>query len=356
VVTEPRTGDSGAVQRVLAVLTILGLIAFSLLILRPFLGAIIWAATIVSATWPLLLAVQRRLWGRRGLAVAAFSLCLLAFLFIPFLLSIGTIVSNVDEISAWMKSLSTFHVPPLPDWIAGIPFVGPSIVKTWEKVLGAGLKDLAALAAPYAGDATQWIVKRLGSVGFAIAQFMLTVVVSALFWSKGEDYAAMIRRYARRLAGDRGGNAVVLAGQAVRGVALGVVVTALVQAALGGIGLLVVGIPFAAILTAVMFLFCIAQLGPLLVLLPAVMWVFWSGNTGWGIFLLVWTLIVGALDNFLRPVLIRKGADLPLVLIFAGVLGGLMTMGLIGIFVGPVVLAVTRALGEAWVIAEPESA
>ncbi|MCL4807590.1 MAG: AI-2E family transporter, partial [Thermoanaerobaculia bacterium] len=132
------------------------------------------------------------------------------------------------------------------------------------------------------------------------------------------------------------------------GVALGVVVTAIVQSLLAGLGLLVAGIPFASVLTAVAFILCIAQVGPILVLGPAVGYLFWTGQTGWGTALLVWTIAVGSLDNILRPYLIKKGADLPLVLVFAGVLGGLMTFGLIGIFVGPVVLAVAHTLLEAW--------
>jgi len=132
-------------------------------------------------------------------------------------------------------------------------------------------------------------------------------------------------------------------------------VTALVQAVLGGIGLWVAGVPFAPLLTAVMFVLCIAQVGAFPVLLPAVAWVFWTGSVGWGVFLLVWSILIGTLDNFLRPVLIKQGVDLPFVVVFAGVLGGLVSLGLIGIFVGPVVLAVTHTLAEAWVAAEPGS-
>jgi len=131
-----------------------------------------------------------------------------------------------------------------------------------------------------------------------------------------------------------------------------VVVTALAQSVLGGIGLAVAGIPFAAVLTAVMFMLAIAQVGPLLVLVPSVVWLYWNDGTGWGTFLLVWTVVVGAMDNVLRPILIRKGADLPLLLIFSGVVGGLMAFGLIGIFVGPVVLAVAYTLLAAWVSVE----
>jgi len=141
----------------------------------------------------------------------------------------------------------------------------------------------------------------------------------------------------------------VLAGQAIRAVALGVVVTAIVQAAAAGIGLAISGIPYAALLTAVIFMLCIAQLGPILVLAPAVIWLYWSGDPVWGTVLLVWTILVGALDNVLRPLLIRRGADLPLLLIFAGVIGGLISFGIIGLFVGPVVLAVTYRLLESWI-------
>jgi len=146
---------------------------------------------------------------------------------------------------------------------------------------------------------------------------------------------------------------VVLAAGAIRGVALGVVVTAIAQSALGGIGLAVVGVPYVALLTAAMFMLAVAQIGPAPVLVSAVIWVFWKGDTSWGIALLVWTIVVTAMDNFLRPVLIRKGADLPLLLIFAGVIGGLLAFGLLGIFIGPIVLAVSYTLVAAWVDAEP---
>jgi predicted PurR-regulated permease PerM len=148
----------------------------------------------------------------------------------------------------------------------------------------------------------------------------------------------------------------VLAGKAIRGVALGVGLTALAQSVLGGIGLAVAGVPAATVLTAVMLLLCIAQLGPGLVLIPAVIWLFWSGETLWGSLLLIWTVIVGTMDNFLRPILIRKGADLPLLLIFAGVIGGLLAFGIIGLFIGPVVLAVTYTLLGAWVADTPAGA
>jgi predicted PurR-regulated permease PerM len=186
-----------------------------------------------------------------------------------------------------------------------------------------------------------------------LVQFVLIVILSAVLYAGGESWAAWVRRFGRRLADEQGERMVVLAGQAIRGVALGVVVTALVQSVLGGIGLAIAGVPFAGVLTAIMFALCIAQLGPILVLLGATAWAYFSLGAGWGTFLLVWSLVVGLLDNFLRPVLIRRGADLPLLLIFAGVIGGLVAFGIVGIFVGPVVLAVAYTLLDNWVTPGP---
>jgi predicted PurR-regulated permease PerM len=340
-------------RTLLNVLAILALILASFWILRPFVGAFIWATTIVVATWPLLLKLERLLWKKRGLAVTVLSLVLLGVLFVPFVLAIGAIVGNIDAIVARAQTLSGFHVPPLPQWIASLPMIGEKLSRAWDRVVGTGLQDLLTKATPYAGQAAKWAAARVGGIGLALVQFLLTVVIAAILWSKGEGAAAMVRRYARRLAGERGESSLRLAGQAIRGVALGVVVTALAQSVAAGLGLLIARVPFVPILTAAMFILCIAQVGPFLVMVPAVIWAFATGSTGWGIFLLVWTIVVGTFDNFLRPVLIKKGADLPLILVFAGVLGGLVAFGLIGIFVGPVVLAVTHTLAEAWASEDP---
>jgi predicted PurR-regulated permease PerM len=175
------------------------------------------------------------------------------------------------------------------------------------------------------------------------------VLIAAVMYAHGEEATRQVRLFAQRLAGERGDSAVLLAGGAIRGVALGVGGTALVQALLGGLGLALAGVPAATLLTALMFMLCIAQIGPVPVLLGAAAYVYWGeGSTGWAIALAAWALIVGTIDNVVRPVLIKLGADLPLILIFAGVIGGLFAFGLVGIFVGPVVLAVGYTLLEAW--------
>ena len=339
----------------LGVLTLVALIVASLWTLRPFLGATIWAAMLVVATWPALLWFQAKLWGRRSLAVTAMVLILLLLFVLPVTAAITTIAAHTEGAVGAVKSLTASGLPALPDWISKIPYVGPKAVEMWNEVLASGVTGLQEKVAPYARDVGTWLVAQAGVVGALTLQFLLTVVVAAVMYAQGEVAANKVRHFGYRLGGSRGEDAIVLAGKAIRGVALGVGVTAIVQALLGGIGLAIAGVPFAALLTAVMFVLCIIQVGPLLVLVPATIWVFHSGSTGWGVFMLVWTIVVGALDNVLRPVLIKRGADLPLLLIFAGVIGGLLGFGLVGIFVGPVILAVSYTLIDAWIETEPDS-
>jgi predicted PurR-regulated permease PerM len=262
---------------------------------------------------------------------------------------VGTIVSHVDDIVAWAKGLRDFKVPPPPSWLASIPLAGDRLVTLWDEVAVQGMQILVARITPYAGVLTSWFVAQVGTVGALFLQFVLTVIAAAVLYGHGEEAADWALRFGARTGGERGEAAVRLSGQAIRSVARGVVVTAIVQTAVGGIGLWIAGVPFATLLTALMFLLAVAQVGAALVLAGATIWLYWTGSAGWGTFLLVVTIIAGALDNVLRPILIKQGAaDLPLLLIFVGVIGGLIAFGLIGIFVGPLVLAVTYTLLRAW--------
>lgn len=336
----------------LAILCILVLISASFWILRPFLAAAVWATMIVVATWPLLKSLEHRLCGRTALAVTIMSLAMLLLLVIPLWLAISTIAENADAISNLAKNLATSGLPHPPQWVAGLPLIGKKLAAIWTQLADAGSQGLMTKVAPYTVQTGKWILGNIGDLGFMLVHFLLIVLLSAIFYAQGEAGASKVLRIGRRLAGERGENAVILAGQAIRGVALGVGLTAIVQTFLGGIGLAIAGVPFASLLSALMLMFCIAQLGPSLILFPSVAWLFWMGETGWGSFLLAWSVIVGTLDNFLRPILIKKGADLPLLLIFAGVIGGMLSFGLIGIFIGPVMLAVTYTLLEAWIADE----
>ncbi len=328
----------------LAVLSIGALITASVWILWPFLLSIIWATMMVAATWPLMLRMQKWLWGKRGLAVAVMTAVLLMVFFVPLLMAVGTIVENADRIAGWAKSLKDSGLPPPPEWVGGLPLVGSRLAAGWQELASAGPEGLSAKVTPYASKIINWFVDHAGSFGMMVVQFLLTVIITAIMFLRGETAAGGVMRFTRWIGGKRGEEVTVLAARAIRGIALGVVVTALVQAVLGGIGLAVAGVPAVTVLSLVMFILALAQLGVFLVLLPAVIWLYWKGQTVLGTVLLVWTFIVGTLDNVMRPILIKKGADLPLLLVFAGVIGGLIAFGIIGIFIGPVVLAVTHSV------------
>lgn len=239
-------------------------------------------------------------------------------------------------------------LPAMPDWMTGIPIIGPKLDAAW-RTAAAGPYGISARLAPYAGKMLSWFLSRAGSFGMIAVQFLLTVIIAAVFYSKGEVVSNALIRLARKLAGHHGEEVAVLAASTVRGVALGVIGTALFQSLLGGVSLAISGVPAAAMLTAIMFMLCIAQLPPALVLIPAIIWLYYSDQAAWATVLLVSTIFISTIDNFLRPFLIKMGADLPLFLIFAGVIGGLIAFGIVGLFIGPVVLAMTFRLLEVWV-------
>jgi len=333
----------------LQLLALVVLIASSLWIVRPFLLASTWATMIAVATWPLLQEVELRLGGRRVPAVAVMTIALLAILVVPLYLGIAAVVENADRIADWSKSLGTLAGAQPPSWVESLPGVGAKLAARWRQLAASGPEELAPRIAPYASAFAVWFAGQIGSIGMLLVQFLLTVIAAALLYANGETVARGVDHFARRLAGPQGENAVHLAGQAIRGVALGVVVTAIAQTTAAGLGLAIVGVPFASILTFAIFVLCIAQVGPALVLIPAVIWVYWSRGAWWGSGFLVWAIVCSTFDNFLRPFLIKRGADLPLLLIFAGVIGGLLAFGVIGLFIGPVVLAVVYTLAVDWV-------
>jgi predicted PurR-regulated permease PerM len=182
-----------------------------------------------------------------------------------------------------------------------------------------------------------WSLAKLGGVGITLIQFALTLIGVVFFYRNGEALAIRVRRFAYRLAGEQGESSVVLA-------------------ALATLGLAVAGVPSVAILAVVMIVTGIAQLGPMPVLIPAVIWLYLQGDTWRATGLLIWSAFVSVIDNVLRPILIRRGADLPIMLVFVGVIGGLVAFGVVGLFIGPVVLAVGYRLLEAWLRHDTDAA
>lgn len=342
------------IARILLIIAILlALTVGSLYILRPFIPGLIWATTIVIATWPLMLGVQRRCGNRRWLATAVMLLGLLIVIVLPLYQAISTLALHAGDIMSAIKSLPTYALPPPPTWVHDVPLVGQRVSTEWQSLSDAGPGGLLAKLEPYATVAARWMLSHAAVVGVFVVHMVITLIISGILYSRGEAAASFVVRFATRIAGLRGAEAVKLAGLAVRAVALGIVVTAVTQSALGGIGLYVAGVPAAGIITAVMLMLCLAQIGPLLPLLGGVAWLFWHGSHVAASLLLVWSLMIAMLDNFLRPLLIQRGVNLSMLLILSGVLGGMFAFGIVGLFIGPVILAVTSTILEAWINEQP---
>jgi predicted PurR-regulated permease PerM len=348
-VPQPRYSSRDLTRVVLSVTAIAALVAITLWIVLPFATAFLWATVIVTSTWPLLLSLQARLWGRRGMATAVLTVALLLMLLLPLGFSVGALVGNIDHIVTWVGSLDTLVLPSPPEWLAGVPVVGGKIVDRWQALAAQGPGSIPAQALPYARVFIRWFAAQLGGAGAMMVQFLMTVLICAVLYMKGDSVGRGVRLFFSRLAGSNGDRVVLLAANSIRGVAVGIVVTAIVQVLIAGTGLLITSVPGAWLLAAVLLFLCLAQLGPALIMIPAVIWQFYTGAAASGFILLVFTLSSMLIDNFLRPLLIRRGADLPLLLIFSGVIGGMISMGIMGIFLGPVILAVTFDLLKAWV-------
>lgn len=344
------TTTSPDITRITLVVLIIGvLIVGSLWTLVPFLGALIWATTLVVATWPVLLWVQRRAGGRRSVATTVMTLIIAVVFIVPFCVAIGALLDASEKAIEIGRSYLATGLGPAPAWLTSIPWAGPRLAAKWSEFAALSPEQLSEALKPYALATATWMIHVTGGIGGLIVHVLLTVILVAILYTQGEVAAQGVVSFARRLGKEHGANAVVLAGQSIRSVALGVVVTALVQSTLAGLGLWVCGVPHAGLLTAGIFILCIAQVGPFPVLIPVLIWAFGHMSIGWAVALLIWSIPVGIMDNFLRPVLISRGVDLPLLLIIGGVIGGLIAFGVIGLFIGPVLLAVTYTLLQSWV-------
>lgn len=340
-------------QILLTVLFLSALIIACLWIIRPFIPGFAWAAAVVIATWPLLLWLQRVLWGKRTLAVIAMILLILLVLIIPIALLVNSLLESSEPLIKWLTS-EKITLPQL-SWLNQIPLLGDSLYSGWHNLLESGAGTFIEKIRPYIGSTTSWFIGQAAHVWHLFIHLALMLLFSGLLFWRGEQVASGVRAFAYRLAASRGEAAALLAVNAIRAVALGVVVTALAQAILGGFGLALAGVPYAMLLTLLMLLSCLIQLGPLPVLIPVVIWLYWSGDNGWATGLLVWSGVISTMDTVIRPLLIRMGARLPMILILTGVIGGLIAFGMLGLFLGPTLLAVCWRLYSVWLNHEDES-
>jgi predicted PurR-regulated permease PerM len=336
--------------RIVLVILIVSLLVFgSLYIVRPFLPALLWSSTIVVASWPVMLGLQHRLGDRRWAAVTVMLIGMLILIVLPLYGAVATVATHAGEIMAVVNALPNYALPPPPAWLPDLPLVGARAAHEWQVLSDAGPGGILASLQPYAAIVARWLIERASAVGVLMIHLVITLMISGVLYSRGEAAALIVTRLALRVAPERGPATVRLAGLSIRAVAVSIVVTALLQSALGGLGLWVVGVPFPGVLTAIVLVLCLAQIGPLLPLLGSVAWLFFHQAHVAGTFLLIWSAGVAMLESFLRPVLIRRGVDLPTLLVLAGVLGGLISFGIVGLFIGPVILAVTFRLMQAWI-------
>ncbi len=341
--------DQVDIARILLIVVILcGLMIGTLYVMRPFIPALIWATTIVVATWPALLAIQRRCGNRRWIATFVMLVILLVVIALPLYEAISTLAVHGGEIMAAIKNLPNYALAPPPGWISEVPLIGARVSERWQTLSDAGPGGLLAQLQPYVSIAAHWMLNHAAVVGVFVIHMCITFIIAGVLYSKGEHAAAFVQRVARRVSATRGPEAVRLGTSAIRAVALGIVVTAVLQSALGGLGLWVAGVPGAGLLTAILLMFCLAQIGPSLPLFGGVVWLFVHDAHIAAILLAVWAVAVELLDKLLRPVLIQRGLNLSMILILSGVLGGMFAFGIVGLFIGPVILAISVALLTAW--------
>lgn len=333
---------------------ILNLLLIGLLIIvtyrvvEVFLFGFFWAVMVVIATWPLMIKIQQRLFNKRWLSLLVMALILSFVCVIPFILIISSITQNGHSLIEWAKTLPHKELPSL-DWLENIPMFGAELHQKWLELIKTDGSDLVSKIQPYIGTMIGWLLEQATNIGIFIFHGGVMIVFSLLLFLKGESFTRYVYLFANRLSKQYGATTVTLAGQAIRAVALGVVVTAITLALIGGLSFILTNMPFPGILTLILFICCVAQIGPVIVMLACIIWQFWDGHTFAGIILIIVAVILTTLDSVMRAYLIKKGADLPFLLILFGVIGGILGFGIMGLFIGPVVLALTYKLVQAWI-------
>jgi predicted PurR-regulated permease PerM len=317
-------------------------------VLLPFSTAILFGAILAIAGWPLRDFLLRR--GlKRGLAATLLLLLALALIALPLMAVAPSLAEHLtkgaDRLQDYFAS-----APQVPGWLAGLPLVGERLAVLWDKAMSAE-GGIRALLEPYSASLRQMFVGAAAALAGSVLQIILSLVVAALLWVSGDALAARLHAFLRQLCGETAAAALDVATGAVRGVAYGVVGTAAIQAVVMAIGLVVAGVPGAALLGFVTLLLALSQIGaPLIVVVwgGAAVWLFGQDQQGWGIFLIVWGLIVTMMDNVIKPWLIGFGVAMPMSLTILSVFGGFVAFGFLGLFIGPTLIAVGFALLEAW--------
>jgi predicted PurR-regulated permease PerM len=324
------------------------LLAGCFLVLRPFLSALLWAAILAYTTWPAYRFLTDR--GRLGPSWAAGVMVAAMMLVIglPLAFAAPTSAQDIEGLRGAIQALLTQGMPGLGDTISRIPVIGGFLRERYD-ALDLGVGNLVNVLRPYVGDVAQALLRVLLAVLSGVAEVFLAILLSFFFYRDGQRLAAAVDEIAARIAGGRGRRLMALTGAVTRGVVYGLLGTAVVQGALTTFGLWISGVPQPVLLGVVAGVISILPVGAPVVWIPATIWLLASGSTGWGIFMgLYGTFVISSVDNFIRPWLISRGADLPLLLTLLGALGGAFAFGFLGLFLGPVLLAVAFTVIKDW--------
>lgn len=336
-------------------LVILGVVLFwAFMILKPFIVLVMWAVIIAVTLWPLISALERRFQGKRTLIVSMVTLTAVLALLVPAYVLSDSIIASSHTIAQQLKE-GTFEVPSPSKEVAKWPLVGEEIYAFWNEAatnLEETVRKYQSQIMTYGGK----VVAALGSGVGAVLQFVISFVIAAVFLSKSDASVNVYYAISRHLMGEKGVEWAQLSALTIRSVVQGVIGIALIQGVLSLIGLLVVGVPLAALWALLIFFFAVVQLPTVIILGPIVLYVFTITDTATAVIFAVYAVIIGLSDNVLKPLLLGRGVDIPMLVILLGAIGGMLLSGIIGLFTGAVVLALAYKLFMTWLEAEMNSA
>jgi len=329
-----------------AMVTVLFMGCFA--VLRPFLYAILWAVILSFSTWPIYQAIERGVAGRKALAAGLMVLLVAAVLIAPLVFLGSSLAEDVTALLEMVRQLLSEGPPHPPAWVAKLPLVGSGIHDRWQAMAGSGAKLTEELT-KYLMPLRDWALRSAANLGGSIVYLSLSVFIAFFFYRDGAALSEKLEALFARVGGKQAPGLFRIAGDTIKGVVYGVIGTALVQGFLAGAGFWLAGIPGFLLLGVLVCILSVFPLGPPLIWVPATIWLFRNGETGWGVFLALWGfLVVSTVDNVLKPYFISKGSNLPFILVFLGVLGGALAFGILGIFLGPTLLAVAYTLFQEW--------
>ena len=335
-------------DRLLVQILLLVLFGASFWVMAPFWSALFWGAVLAFASWPLMRLLTRALGGRESLAAGILTLGWMLLVAVPLVWLGFNLADHVRDAVTLIKDVQVDGLPEAPTWLGSIPFVGERLVGMWDSIDQQGAALMVTIK-PYLGQVRNWLLARSAQIGGGILELTLSLVFVFFFYRDGPRLAMFVHRLLERLIGDRAGYYIDLVAGTVQRVVNGVIGTAAAQALLALIGFLIAGVPGALVLGIVTFLLSLIPMGPPLVWIPATAWLVWKGDYTYAVFLGVWgTFIISGVDNVLKPYLISRGGNLPLVIVLLGVFGGLIAFGFIGLFIGPTLLAVAYSLLTDW--------